>query len=670
MSKKMFALTSPRSTLRATRPTKVTNPITSLPLRHHAPSTSRTSANQGTGELSPLVAFAATHSAEATLAQLGSSPRGLAADLVQASRELHGPNVIVTSRPDPLVRRLARVFVSPFTLILAALAVISLYTDVIAAQPGAQGPSTALVIAAMVAISGILTFTQEGKGASAAASLRHLVTTTCCVVRAGVGERELPMAEVVPGDIVRLAAGDLVPADVRILAAKDLFVNQAPLTGESEPVEKLAVSARDHGENPGRLALTDCDTVAFSGTTVQSGSATAVVMATGADTCIGTLARTLDDGPAATAFDEGLAQVSRVLVGFMLVMCPIVLVVNGLTKGNWLDALLFAISVAVGITPQMLPVIVATCLARGAQEMSREDVIVKDLGAMQNLGAMDVLCCDKTGTLTEDRVILERHMDVMGREDARVLCHAYLNSRFQTSLRNLIDQAIIDRMGEVADEAGDTHQDTGMPDRSLAPSELDRRYTKVDEVPFDFEHRRMSIVVADETGKTQMVTKGAVAEVLEACSAVELDGAVRPLTDGIRGRVLAKVRELGDAGMRVSALPAHDGAAAPVPGACLHRLVRRTSVGQRGRGPPRAPPQVGRGLDCLLHAVAGADELGLRHPHVRGDVLRGVPGAAEALGLVALPSGFFGLLALLMAGYLALSAAAKALYVRRHGNLL
>lgn len=221
-----------------------------------------------------------------------------------------------------------------------------------------------------------------------------------------------------------------------------------------------------------------------------------------------TLARTLDDGPAATAFDEGLAQVSRVLVGFMLVMRPIVLVVDGLTKGDWLDALLFAISVAVGITPQMLPVIVTTCLARGAQEMSCEGVIVKDLGAIQNLGAMDVPCCDKTG-------------------------------------------------------------------------------------------------------KTQMVTKDAVAEVLEACSAVELDGAVRPLTDGLRGRVLAKVRELGDAGMRVSALPAHDGAAAPVPGACLHRLMRRASVGQRGRGPPRAPPQVGRGFDCLLHAVAGAGELDL-----------------------------------------------------------
>ena len=567
MSKKTCTLTSLRSTLRATRPTIVTNPITSPPLRHYAPGTWHTSANQGTGELSPLVAYAATHSAEAALVQLGSSPRGLAADLVQASRELHGLNVIVTSRPDPLVRRLAHAFVSPFALTLSALAAISLYTDVIAAQPGAQDPSTALVIATMVAISGLLTFTQEGKGASAAASLRHLVTTSCCVVRAGVGERELPMAEVVPGDIVRLAAGDLVPADVRILAAKDLFVNQAPLTGESEPVEKLAVSARDPGDNPDRLALTGCDTVAFSGTTVQSGSATAVVVATGAGTCIGTLARTLDDGPAATAFDEGLAQVSRVLVGFMLVMRPIVLVVDGLTKGDWLDALLFAISVAVGITPQMLPVIVTTCFARGAQEMSCEGVIVKDLGAIQNLGAMDVPCCD-------------------------------------------------------------------------------------------------------ETGKTQMVTKGAVAEVLEACSAVELDGAVRPLTDGLRGRVLAKVRELGDAGMRVSALPAHDGAAAPVPGACLHRLVRRASVGQRGRGPPRAPPQVGRGLDCLLHAVAGADELGLRHPHVRGDVLRGVPGAAEALGLVALPSGFFGLLALLMAGYLALSAAAKALYVRRHGNLL
>ncbi|WP_307738956.1 magnesium-translocating P-type ATPase [uncultured Parolsenella sp.] len=500
-------------------------------------------ATTGASELDQLVIFAATHTAAETLAQLGSSDRGLAPDILAASRELHGPNVVEAAGRPSLARRVVAAFATTFTLILVALAGISLYTNVILAAPDDRDPSTAIIIAVMVAVSGILSLVQEGKGANAAASLQKLVTNTCCVIRAGEPEQELPMAEVVPGDVIRLAAGDLVPADLRILEAKDLFVNESALTGESEPVEKVAApvttdtEAAETGVAPARLALTDCTNIAFSGTTVQSGSATAVAVATAGDACIGKLSRTLGDTSRTSAFDRGVADVSRVLVGFMLVMCPIVFLASGLTKGNWLDALLFSVSVAVGITPQMLPVIVTTCLARGAQEMSRRDVIVKELPAIQNLGAMDVLCCDKTGTLTEDKVVLERHMDVMGNEDDRVLRHAYLNARFQTGLRNLIDRAIVERGEELLDA-----------------SALDGRYRKVDEIPFDFERRLMSVVVTDETGKTQMVTKGAVEEILAACSHVEYAGAVSPLTDDLRERVRVKVRELGAQGMRVVAV--------------------------------------------------------------------------------------------------------------------
>lgn len=509
-------------------------------ITHTATSTHRTSDTHQvpSSDLHELVTYAATHSIEAVLTQLGSSPRGLTPDIAQASLELHGPNVVETTRPVPLLKRLFSAFASPFTLILVVLAIVSLYTNVIAAAPGDKDPSTTIIIAIMVIISGTLEFTQASKGASAAAALKHLVTTTCCVRRAGNGEREIPMSEVVPGDIVRLAAGDLVPGDVRILSAKDLFMTQAALTGESEPVEKLS-QALPHDQTGLRasLSMTNCNNIAFAGTTVQSGSATAVVLCTGADTYLGKVAHALNNTETSTAFDDGVASVSRVLVGFMLVMCPIVFLVNGFTKGDWLDALLFAISIAVGITPQMLPVIVTTCLSRGATVMSKHDVIVKNLGAIQNLGAMDVLCCDKTGTLTQDKVILERHMDVNGHEDDRVLRHAYLNSRFQTGLHNLIDEAIIGKMGELGDVAA-----------------LDNSYRKVDEIPFDFERRRMSVVVADKDGKTQMVTKGAAEEILAACNNVEIDKVVQPLTPELSERVHAKVRELGDEGMRVIAV--------------------------------------------------------------------------------------------------------------------
>ena len=505
-----------------------------------------------TSELDRLVTYAATHDASAVLDELGSDAHGLDEASVRELIETYGKNVVEEERRDSPLRRLAAAFVSPFILILAALAAISVYTNVILAAPGEADPSTAVIIGIMVLTSGTLRFSQESKSESAAAALKDMVTTTCCVVREGEAGRdgatgrdgagtEIPMDEIVPGDIVRLSAGDMVPADVRIVTAKDLFVTQSALTGESEPVEKCSDAVFGDQDAPRALSISDCTNIAFAGTTVQSGSATAVVLCTGRSTYLGRVARALEAKPVRTSFDVGVAAVSRVLVAFMLVMCPIVFVVNGLTKGDWLDALLFSISIAVGITPQMLPVIVTTCLARGATEMSRHDVIVKNISAIQNLGAMDVLCCDKTGTLTQDKVVLERHMDVMGRDDDRVLRHAFLNSYFQTGLKNLIDVAVIEKTRELAET-------------DAAVRELESRYTKVDEIPFDFERRLMSVVVEDAGGKTQLITKGAVEEVLGACTCVEYDGRVQPLTDGLRERVLDRVRGFNDEGMRVVAV--------------------------------------------------------------------------------------------------------------------
>lgn len=489
-------------------------------------------------ELGKSIELAATSEVDELLEALGTTREGLAATRAEKLCAEVGENVPTRVRRAPAALRLAKSLASPFSLILAALAAISLYTNVIAAAPGDEDPSTCIIIAVMVLISGILGFVQEDRGIAAAESLRTLVTTTCRLKRAGEPAREVPFAELVPGDIVLLAAGDLIPADARVIEAKDLFVNQAALTGESEPVEKDALPRAAAGA----LTVGDCANIVFTGTTVVSGSARAVVVATGDATYVGRVMRTVRERPVRTSFDVGVASVSRVLVGFMLIMCPIVFVINGLTKGDWLDALLFTASVAVGITPQMLPVIVTTCLARGAREMARREVIVKDLSAIQNLGAMDVLCCDKTGTLTEDRVVLERHLNADGEKDDRVLRHAFLVSHFQTGLRNLIDEAI--------EERGLALARSGSPELAGAIE----RWRKVDEVPFDFERRRMSVVVEDAAGKTQMVTKGAVEEVLAACSHVELDGRALPLDEGRRARVLADAARMNDEGLRVIAV--------------------------------------------------------------------------------------------------------------------
>ncbi len=474
---------------------------------------------------------------DVVLNELNTTVNGLSEDMVEKMRDLYGSNKVTHGRKKSLLKRIFEAFVNPFTAILSVLAIVSFVTDVILAEPGEKNLTTVIIILTMVIISGFLRFVQETRSGNAAERLSEMVKTTTAVERQENGRHEILLEDVVVGDIVYLAAGDMVPADVRILKAKDLFVSQAALTGESEPVEKIPAIVKQ-GEYD---SITEYHNLAFMGSTVVSGSATCVVVATGDDTLFGAIAKSMTAKPIQTSFEKGVSSVSWILIRFMLVMVPVVLFVNGFTKGDWLGALLFAISVAVGLTPEMLPMIVTTCLAKGAVAMSKKKTIIKNLNAIQNLGSMDVLCTDKTGTLTQDKVVLEYHLDVHGNEDLRVLRHAFLNSYYQTGLKNLMDISIIERAEK------DSVKETTLQG-------LSTNYVKVDEIPFDFERRRMSVVVADKNGKTQMITKGAVEEMLSISSYAEYNGKVEPLTDSIKQDILATVDRLNDEGMRVIAV--------------------------------------------------------------------------------------------------------------------
>lgn len=502
--------------------------------------TARPAAHTG---LSKNTIFAATHSAEDALVLIDATANGLTVE--QATERLNavGPNTIEATTKT-LARRIADAFIDPFAGILAALALVSLYIDVLAVPEPQRDPSTVIVIGTMLLVSGGMKFIQEARSGNAAEALKDLVSNTCTALRDG--ERiEIPFDELVPGDVIRLSAGDMVPADARIITARDLFVIESALTGESEAVEKTAAITVVEGADGSALPLSACKNIVFTGTSVQNGAAMALVVATGSDTYLGGIAKMLNGRGEKSAFDRGVSSVSMLLVRLMLAMAPAVFAINAATKGNVIDALLFATSVAVGITPQMLPVIVTTSLSQGAKDLARRQVIVKELPAIQNLGAMDVLCCDKTGTLTEDRIVLERYLNTDGNEDARVLRHAFLNSFFQTGLKNLIDLAVIDR--------ADVTPSTVAPDSMLGQSLRDR-YTKVDEVPFDFSRRRLSVVVADAQGKTQMVTKGAAEEMLEICSFVEVDGIAQPLTKDKLAQIRKQVARLNAEGLRVIAV--------------------------------------------------------------------------------------------------------------------
>lgn len=450
-------------------------------------------------------------------------------------KEQYGENVLPSRKKKGTAARLLAAFINPFTLILLALAAVSVVTDIVLAAEGEENYITVVVIAVMVAVSGILRFVQESRSGAAAEKLSAMITTTACVSRKGEGKREIPVSELVVGDEVHLSAGDMIPADLRIVAAKDLFVAQSALTGESAPEEKKAEPC-DAG------SLTNCGCLAFMGTNVVSGSGVGIVAATGEGTLFGQTAKTLSAGRTEkTAFEKGVNSVSHILIGFMLAMVPVVLLVNGFTKGEWLSAALFAVSIAVGLTPEMLPMIVTACLAKGSVALSKRKVVVKDINSIQNLGAMDILCTDKTGTLTQDKVVLEMHLNVEGKEDARVLCRAFLNSNYQTGLKNLMDVAVIERTHELRASG------------EIAEEDL-TKYQKTDEIPFDFERRRMSVAVTNGRGKTLLITKGAVEEMLAVSAFAEVGGEVRPLTGELKRGVLARASALNEQGMRVLAI--------------------------------------------------------------------------------------------------------------------
>src|SRR5664280_1600257 len=458
---------------------------------------------------------------DTVLKELGSQLGGLSQAEADARLKKVGTNEIAREKHQSALMRLLSNVKNPLVLLLVALGVLSYLTGDLRAT---------VVIFVMVVLGVVLRFFQEMRADNAAAKLQAMVSNTATVVRDGK-EAEVALKGLVPGDIIRLAAGDMVPADVRVLSAKDLFLNQAALTGESLPVEKKAAPAPAELQNPLELPC-----LCFLGSNVESGSATAVVVHTGSRTYFGSLAASIVGQRELTSFDLGINKFTWLMIRFIAVMVPAVFLINGLTKHNWLEAFLFAMAVAVGLTPEMLPMIVTVNLSKGALAMARKKVIVKRLNAIQNFGAMDVLCTDKTGTLTQDRIVLEKHLDVHGDPSEKVLQYGYLNSYYHTGLKNLLDEAILD------------HQE--LEERLKAKE----KYRKIDEIPFDFVRRRMSVVVEDETGLNTLICKGAVEEVLGLCTRVEVKGEVIEVLPehDVRRRQLAD--DLNGQGFRVIAL--------------------------------------------------------------------------------------------------------------------
>ncbi|GHV00009.1 magnesium-translocating P-type ATPase [Bacteroidia bacterium] len=478
--------------------------------------------------------LAATQPIEVAYSYFETSRGGLDEEQVEDRTKEFGENEIVRERRDRGLIMLIKTFINPFIGILMGLALVSVVLDVLLARPEDREWTTVIIITTMVLVSGILRFVQEFKSNRASEALQKMVTNTASVYRDGSkSSREIAIEEIVPGDLVYLAAGDMIPADMRIVESKDLFVSQSSLTGESDAIEKTP-ELQERDQKTG--SVVELNNICFMGSNVISGSALGIVFATGQSTYLGTIAKSIVGVRAQTSFDLGINKVSLLLIRFMLVMVPFVFLVNGLTKGSWFDAFVFAVSVAVGLTPEMLPMIVTSNLAKGAVTMSKRKTIVKNLNAIQNFGAMNILCTDKTGTLTHDKIVLERYMNVDGNEDKRVLRHAYFNSYFQTGLKNLIDQAILSHAKE------------------LGLQTLGRSYKKVDEIPFDFNRRRMSVIIEKNDGKRQIITKGAIEEMLSICSHVEVNGEVVPMSDRIKNLALADANGMNGEGMRVLAV--------------------------------------------------------------------------------------------------------------------
>jgi P-type Mg2+ transporter len=475
--------------------------------------------------VSPLLIEASGLDAEGVYARLATRPEGLTPDEASARLAEHGPNVLAKDQRPGLGKLLSRALLNPLVILLAVLATVSLATG---------DTQSAILMACMLALSVGLKLFQEERATSAAAKLKAMISVNATVLRGGKPD-EVPVSHLVPGDVIHLAAGDMVPGDVRIVQAKDLFVTQGSLTGESFPVEKFVAE-----KGTSTTALLERNSIAFLGTSVESGAAAAVVVSTGKDTYLGGIAESLQQPPAPTSFDRGISRFTWLMIRFMAVMVPLVFIINGLTKGNWREAFFFALAVAVGLTPEMLPMIVTVCLSKGAVTMGKKKVIVKRINSIQNLGAMDVLCTDKTGTLTADKIVLERYCDVALHENEDVLALAYVNSHFQTGLKNVLDRAVL------------AHEETH--GRARVPE-----LAKVDEIPFDFTRRIMSVVVRTPSGKDRIVSKGAPEAIFDKCASFRLDGKLCPMDHPHVEKLKKEYERLSGDGFRVLALATKDG---------------------------------------------------------------------------------------------------------------
>ena len=471
---------------------------------------------------------------ESTFATYKTSALGLVDDQVEENRDAYGENVITKGQEDSMIKKIYESIINPFTVILLVIALVSFITNVWLAKPGEQDPTTSIIIVTLVLISGGIRFIQELRSDKAASNLSRMIVNTATVLRDG-SEQEIPIDEIVVGDVIKLSAGDMIPADVVLIDSRDFFVQQSGLTGESDAVEKICLSK---AESQNLDSLLASESLAFMGTNVISGRATALVLVVGDETMMGAIEQTINTYDEPTSFEREMNTISWLLIRLMLVMVPVVFVINGLTDGDWLEAGVFALSVGVGLTPEMLPMIITASLAKGSIIMAKEKVVIKKLNAIQDLGAIDILCTDKTGTLTQDEIVLEYPLDIHGELDLSVLRRAYLNSYFQTGLKNLMDRAIINRTQKEAKK----HE---------IVRDLDQTFHKIDELPFDFERRRMSVIVKDEDGVVSMVTKGALEEMLSVSTYVEYKGEIKRLTDEVRQEVLAEVAQLNEQGLRV-----------------------------------------------------------------------------------------------------------------------
>ena len=480
--------------------------------------------------------FAMTKSVVEVLDALETSITGVQEDQVEMLRETYGENKLTKATEVPLWKKIYESIINPFTVILLVIAVISLMTNVILAKPGEEDPTTSIIIVVLVLISGGIRFVQELKSDKAASNLSSLIVNTATVIRDGV-QQEIPIEELVVGDVIKLSAGDMLPADALLLETRDFFIQQSSLTGESESVEKKTMWTPSEEET--QKPVLESERFVFMGSNVVSGSALAVILVTGNDTMIGRIEKTLNNFDEPTSFEKEMNTISWLLIRLMLVLVPVVFVINGLTDSDWLEAGVFALSVAVGLTPEMLPMIITASLAKGAVIMAKEKVVIKKLNAIQDLGAIDILCTDKTGTLTQDEIILEYPLDIHANLDLGVLKIGYLNSYFQTGLKNLLDRAIITRTEKESIE----HEDL---------RELSTRYKKIDELPFDFERRRMSVIVKEESHEgALLVTKGALEEMVSISAHVQDGKEIHPITEEIRQNILEAVSQLNEQGLRV-----------------------------------------------------------------------------------------------------------------------